>query len=269
MTIMNKQSSNDDQTKAMLAGARVAVIGYGPEAREQALHLRVAGNHVTVSLRPGGMSWLRATKDGFSPAPTAAAVRDAEVVVVQVPEEDQPSVYWHAVAPNLEPGALVVFGRGQALHLGVLDAPGKVDVVLVTANGTLGRTGCRVAVHRDATGKALERAIAYARAAFGEAATTLGTTTVAEEVKADLAASEERVGGPAALLAEVDELLARGTHEPDQAKLLYYERLRDLLVAHRAIASRARTGARPSSGPPASTPSITGVVMRRRVRGAA
>ena len=251
-------STEGDQHKATPANARVAVLGYGPEAREQALRLRGAGAHVTVGVRPGGMSWLRATEDGFAPVPTAAAVSGAQIVAVHVPEEDQPAVYWRAVAPNLEPGALVVFGRGQALHIGCVDPPGAVDFVLVTSGGTLQRAGCRVAVHRDATGKALDRAVAYARAAIGEAAKALGTTTVAEEVEADLAAFEERVGGSEALLAELDELLARGTHEPDEAKLGFYERLRDL-VARRAAASGRRAVAAPSG----SAPSITAVMVRR------
>jgi ketol-acid reductoisomerase len=270
---MSKQGSDDHQQQKHgdprgARGARVAVLGYGPEARDQAMRLRASGWSVAVGVRPGGMSWLRATEDGFAPAPPAAAVADAEVVALHVPDEDQPSVYWRAVAPSLAKGALVVFGRGHALYLGAVEPElaAGADFVLATASGTLDRAAtCRVAVHHDATGRALERAISYARAAFGDLARQLLTTTVAEEVEADLAAIEERAGGPEALLAELDEMLARGTHEPDFAKLSYYERLRDV-VARRATVS----GSRAVTRPPGSSPSITGVVVRAtRERGVA
>jgi len=90
-----------------------------------------------------------------------------------------------------------------------------------------------VAVHHDATGRALERAIAYAKSAFAEAQTSLGTTTVAEEVDAELTAREDRAGGHEALLAELDQILVRGTHEPDEAKLGFYERLRNCVAARK------------------------------------
>ena len=108
-------------------------------------------------------------------------------------------------------------------------------------------------MHRDASGRAVERATTFARAACGEAA-RVGTTSVAEEVEADLAAFEERVGGPEALVAELDRVLQDSTHEPDCAKLGFYERLR-AIVAQRAKVSGARP-ARPQLASP-STPDVT------------
>lgn len=261
---MSSPKFDKDQSSTALTGAHVAVVGYGPEARERALLLRAAGNRVAIGMRPGGTSWSRAEEDGFLPVPTGIAVNGADVVAVLVPDEDQPSVYYRSVQPHLPAGALVVFERGHAIYTGAIEARGA-DVVLVTAASTLERTGCRVAVHHDATGKALDRAIAFARAAFGPAATTIGTTTVAEEVEADLAAYEERVGGPEALLRELDVVIVRGAHEPDEAKLVFYERLRGV-VARRAAGS----GSRPAASNPSSASDVTGVLGgRARMRGVA
>lgn len=221
---------------------RVAVLGYGEGGRDLALRLRKAGHKVTVGLLPAGMSWVRAVKDGFAPTSSGAAVASADVVVVLVPDEDQTSVYWRAVEPNLASDALVVFVRGNTLYAGTIE-PCSVDVVLVTPSE---RAGCRVAVHHDATGKALERAIAYARTVLGDATAPIGTTSVTDEVEAEL---EERPGGHDALLAELDKKIARArdTHEADEAKLAFYEGLRSAVARRRAGLSPRSSAAAPSS----------------------
>lgn len=209
------------------AARRAAMIGYGHQAREQAIRLRAIGWTVGVAMRPGGLSWIRAVDDGFRPVPPADAVAGAEVVVVQLPEPQQPSVWAYGLAPYVEAGSLVVFARGTALYSGSVDPDPNLDVALVTSSGDPGDGGgqaCRVAIHSDASGRALERAMAFVRAAFGMA--KIGTTTVDSEVGAELAEWIVRAGSLTALLAEWDRILANPSHEPDQAALTYYERLR-------------------------------------------
>jgi ketol-acid reductoisomerase len=209
------------------AATRAAMIGYGPEAREQAVRLRAIGWNVGVAMRPGGLSWIRAVDDGFRPVPSAEAVASAEVVVIQLPEPRQPSVWAYGLAPYVEAGSLVVFARGTALYSGAVDPDPSLDVVLVTSDdgpSDGGAQACRVAIHSDASGYALERAMAFARAAFRMP--RIGTTTVDSEVGAELAEWIVRAGGLTALLAEWDCILANPSHEPDQATLTYYERLR-------------------------------------------
>jgi ketol-acid reductoisomerase len=206
---------------------RVAFIGYVPEAREQALRLKDLGWRVDVVVRPGGMSWIRAVADGFRPVPPSEAAARADVIAVHLPEREQPSVWAYSIEPYLAPGTLVVFAHGSALYAGSVDPSADLDVVLVRAGQ--GRVAgadaaCHIAVHRDATGRALERSAAFARAVFG--ATTVGTTTLEAEVRADISALVAKMGGLPALLAEWDRLLANPGHEPDQATLSYYERLR-------------------------------------------
>jgi ketol-acid reductoisomerase len=210
---------------------RVALFGYGPEAREQAVRLRSIGWEVDVVMRSGGMSWIRAVTDGFRPVSAAEAAARADVVVVHLPESEQPAVWAYGIAPHLSPGALVVFVHGWALYSGAVDPDPCLDVVLVTGSGDFegSELGCRVAVHRDATSHALERAAAFARAVFGAA--KIGTTTLDGEVNAELSELVAKMGGFEALLAQWDRVLANPSHEPDEATLTYYERLRATVLA--------------------------------------
>lgn len=207
------------ERRAPDACAHIAVLGYGPAGREHALALRASGNEVSIGLRLGGMSWVRAREDGFRAEPPSVIVGDADVVVVLVPDDEQPSLYVHAIEPHLTPGALVVFGRGLAIETGAFD-PRGFDVVLVTGE----EGSARVAVHHDATGRALERAIAYARARFGKNA-RVGTTTVAAEVDAELAAMAERAGSVRDLVESLESSVGRvrESHAPDEAKIAFYE----------------------------------------------
>ena len=220
------KTQNDVHATRLSAGTKIAVLGFGPEARERAMQLRAAGHAVTIGLRPGGMSWVRAAKDGFRPAPTSLAVADADIVALLVPDADQPSVYWNAIAPHVSPNALLVFGHGLALYTGAVEPERGDAVVVSSAEG-----GCRVAVHRDATGSALERAIAFARAAFAPGA-KVDATSISAEIEAELTEREHRAGGPSALIAELDAELssAARSHEADEMRIAYYERLRAALA---------------------------------------
>src|SRR5271165_3323166 len=99
----------DDGNRAGTSSGRAAFVGYGPEAREQALRLRSLGWDVDVVMRPGGMSWTRAVTDGFRPVPASEAAGRAQVLVVHLPESEQPAVWAYGIAPHLAPGSLVVF----------------------------------------------------------------------------------------------------------------------------------------------------------------
>jgi ketol-acid reductoisomerase len=220
-----------------LTNARVAMLGYGAEARAQALRLREAGNEVAVAVRPGGMSWVRALNDGFRPCCAADAVKGADVVVMLVPDEEQPTLYGAQVAPNMPDGALLVFGHAGAVYTNALEPAPGLDVVLVTARvkeaakdvasetEAADAIRCFVAVHVDSTGMAHARASAYARAAYGAVARTIEPTTFAEETALDISDQAVLSGGVAELVAAWEKVLATPSHEPDEARLAYYERL--------------------------------------------
>lgn len=227
-----KKEVDDQRPKSP---ARVAVIGYGAEGKEVAAGLRRAGHEVVVGIGVGGMSWVRAQRDGFRPKPSPMAVDDVDVVALHVPDEEQCSVYWHVVAPHVASGTLLVYGRALALATGAFE-PKNLDVVVVTGDAS----ACRVAVYSDVTGRALERAIAFARAAFGPFA-QIGTTTLAAEAEREIAALEAAAGGPTELATEIDRATAHASesHAPDEARLAFYEGLREML-AHRAGESAVR-----------------------------
>lgn len=208
-----------------ITGARIAVLGYGPSAAQQAIGLRDAGNEVQVGTRLGGMSWVRARADGFATGAACSVVEGASVVVVAVPDDEQAPVYWDAIEPTVEPGALLATGRALALATRAFD-PAGFDVVFVAA----AERTCRIAVHHDATGRALERAISYARAAFG-LDVAIATTAVEVEVEAEIAELESRAGGAAAFRSYVETATARVrySHAPEEARLAYYEGLQDLV----------------------------------------
>jgi ketol-acid reductoisomerase len=231
---------------------RVAVLGYGTEGRAHALGLREAGYEVAVAVRPGGMSWIRAMEDGFRPTTHGEAVKGADIVALLIPEAEQPALYSSMVAPNIKPGALLVFAHAASVHAGAVEPDPGIDVVLVTCRGVESDGGavikkCFVAVHTDATGGSVSRAVAYARAAFGEEARLVSTTTFADETAMDLYAQAHHAGGVPKLLASFEERQSATGYEPDEARMAYYERVKGICAD-----SVARAPAPPSSSSPLS-----------------
>ena len=220
-----------------LTGAHIAILGYGPNAPAHARGLREAGNFVSIGTRSGGMSGVRARRDGFIAAPAAAIVDRADIIVSLVPDEEQASLYWHAIEPNVKPGSLLVFERALALETRIFEPQG-VDVVFIAADD---RT-CRIAVHADATSHALERALAYARAAYGKGRQIV-TTTIASECEIELAALEDGAGSEIAFKAGLATCgaRARDSHAPEEARISFYGALSDI-VERRSLRRYAQQG---------------------------
>lgn len=175
-----------------LEGARVVVLGYDADAREHAIALRRAGNHVVISVQRDTPAWSHAAGDGFAVGEPAMAVAGADVVVVRAHED---SVLWRQCEERIAGGALVVFACARALHTGRC-ARGGMDVVLITGVDDA-VVGCRIAVHRDVSRRALVRGVAYARAAYA-ADVPMRATSVAVEAELEHASVRERT---ASLLA--------------------------------------------------------------------
>lgn len=191
----------------VVAAARIAVLGYDADARDFALALARAGNHVTIGLEQPGTRGLQALRDGFVVAQPGTAVDRADVVVVAVRDH---AAIWRACRAHVAAGALIVAGSAFAIESRAFDEV-AADVVLVAAFHDGRRARCRIATHRDVTGRALLRAIGYAQAAFGRGV-GIDATSVAGEIDRELAAVAERVSAVLAIA------LARDDHDRDAAR---------------------------------------------------
>ncbi|MCZ7580677.1 MAG: NAD(P)-binding domain-containing protein [Fimbriimonadaceae bacterium] len=183
---------------SLIPGSGVLMIGYGNQGRAQALNLRDSGVRVSVGLYPGSKSWSKAVADGFEPVIAAEAVSEHDFLVLCTPDMKMESVYREAVAPHLRPAAALCFSHGFNIRYGLIVPPPEVDVVMVSPKGAgygvrgryeagSGVPGL-IAVHQDATGQALNRALSYAWG-IGCARSVLLETTFAEETESDLLAS--------------------------------------------------------------------------------
>jgi ketol-acid reductoisomerase len=218
-----------------LLSGKVAVVGYGSQGHAHALNLRDSGVDVEVGLRPGSPSREAAEAEGLAVATVAEAARDAQVVAILVPDHLQKQVYEEEVAPSLAPDAALLFAHGLNVHFGRIVPAAGHDVVMVAPKAPGHRvrelyesgagTPGLVAVHQDASGHALELAIAYGTA-IGCGRVGLLETTFAEETESDLFGEQAVLcGGVTALIQAGFETLVEAGYQPEIA---YYECLNEL-----------------------------------------
>jgi ketol-acid reductoisomerase len=192
---MTKLIYDRDIDAGALAGQRVAVIGYGSQGEAHARNLHDSGIDVVVGLRPDSRSAEGAREAGLAVTDAGQATASADVVMLLVPDTAAPAVYRDEVAPNLRTGALLLFAHGFNIHFGEIDPPGGVDVGMVAPKGPGhlvrrlytegGGVPALYAVHRDATGSARARTLAYAQG-IGAGRAGVLETTFAEETETDL-----------------------------------------------------------------------------------
>lgn len=223
-----------DADLSVLHDKTVAVIGYGSQGHAQAQNLRDSGVSVIIGLRPG-KSADRAKNDGFEVYSVAEATRRADVVQILMPDETQAAVYRDEIAPNLKKGAALMFSHGFNIHFGQIVPPADVDVVMVAPKSPghlvrrvyvegFGVPGL-IAVHQDATGRAKDIALAYAK---GIGCTRAGVieTTFREETETDLFGEQVVLcGGLSALVKAGFETLVEAGYAPEMA---YFECLHEL-----------------------------------------
>jgi ketol-acid reductoisomerase len=226
---------DDDADPSALAGKTVATIGYGSQGHAHALNLKDSGVDVVVGLAPGSKSRPLAEEAGLRVADVADAVREADVVMILVPDTAQKAVYDAEIAPNLRPGQLLMFAHGFNIHFGRIDPPGDIDVGMVAPKGpghllrsvyqSGGGVPALFAVHRDASGTARDRVLAYARALGCTRAGVL-ETTFAEETETDLFGEQALLcGGVSALVKSAFETLVEAGYQPE---LAYFETMHEL-----------------------------------------
>jgi len=226
---------DDDADLSIIAGRPVAVIGYGSQGHAHALNLRDSGADVRVGLRDGSPSGVRAKEQGLTVLPVAQAVAEADVVVILAPDQVQRHVYRDEIAPNLRPGATLVFGHGFNIRFGYITPAEGIDVVMVAPKGPghlvrreyeAGRgVPVIVAVEQDASGNAWPLALSYAKAIGGLRAGGI-KTTFTEETETDLFGEQAVLcGGASQLVMYGFEVLTEAGYQPEVA---YFEVLHEL-----------------------------------------
>jgi ketol-acid reductoisomerase len=225
---------NDAET-ALIADRKVAILGYGSQGHAHALNLKDSGIDVSVGLREGSKSKAKAEAAGLRVLPTADAVREADIVMVLLPDTEQKKVYEADIAPNLSEGDSLAFAHGFNIHFGQISPPAGVDVWMIAPKGPGhlvrrtydegGGVPCLVAVANDATGKAKEIALAYAKGIGGTRAGVLDTT-FEEETETDLFGEQVVLcGGLVELIRNGYDTLVEAGYQPESA---YFETLHEV-----------------------------------------
>jgi ketol-acid reductoisomerase len=224
-----------DADLGLIRTRKVAIIGYGSQGHAHALNLRDSGVDVRVGLPAQSRSRAKAEAAGFTVEAPKAAAAWADAIMVLAPDTKQPRLWKEEIAPSLKPGKLVLFAHGFNVRYNTLAIPADVDVVLVAPKGpghrvreTFAEGGgvpALFAVHQDATGKARQLALSYAK---GIGATRAGTleTTFAEETETDLFGEQAVLcGGVSALVKAGFTTLVEAGYQPEVA---YFECLHEL-----------------------------------------
>ncbi len=232
---MAKICYDKDADLKLLKGKKIAVIGFGSQGHAHAQNLRDSGCEVVVASRKGGEGWENARKAGFEVVETAEAAKMADIITMLAPDISQPQIYRESVAKWLSTGKMLMFAHGFNIHFGQIVPPPDIDVTMIAPKcpGHMLRrlyteglgAPALIAIQQDASGKAKDIALAYAK---GIGCTRAGVleTTFAEETETDLFGEQTVLcGGVSALIKAGFEVLIEAGYQPEVA---YFECLHEL-----------------------------------------
>ncbi|MER5782481.1 ketol-acid reductoisomerase [Streptomyces mobaraensis] len=226
---------DNDADLSIIQRRKVAVLGYGSQGHAHALSLRDSGVDVRVGLHEGSKSRQKAEEQGLRVVTPAEAAAEADVIMILVPDPVQAEVYEQSVKEHLKDGDALFFGHGFNIRFGFIKPPAGVDVCMVAPKGPghlvrrqyeEGRgVPCIAAVEQDASGKAFDLALSYAKAIGGTRAGVI-KTTFTEETETDLFGEQAVLcGGASALVKAGFETLVEAGYQPEIA---YFECLHEL-----------------------------------------
>ncbi len=226
---------DQDATLEPLKGKKIAILGYGSQGHAHALNLRDSGMDVRVGLRPDSTSKAKAEKAGLRVVDTATAAREADIIMVLVPDEQGGEIFERDIAPGLKAGKYLAFGHGFNIHFKKIVPPPQVNVFMVAPKGPghlvrseyeKGRgVPCLIAVAQDPSGNTKQTALAYAKAIGGTRAGVL-ETTFKDETETDLFGEQSVLcGGLTELIRAGYETLVEAGYPPEMA---YFECLHEV-----------------------------------------
>ena len=226
---------DSDADLNVLKGKKIAVLGYGAQGRAQALCLHDSGLDVTVGVRKNGPSWNKVKEDGLKVSEIPAAVKDADVVMMLLPDEVQPDLYKEIVEPNMKKGAALEFAHGFSITYGLIKPPEGIDVIMMAPKspGDMERIAylegfgvpALISIHKDSTGNAKKIALALAKG-IGSTRAGVFETSFDFETKSDLFGEQAVLcGGVTALIKAGYDTLREGGYPPEIA---YFEVLHEV-----------------------------------------
>ncbi len=226
---------DEDASLDPLQGKKIAVIGYGSQGHAHALNLRDSGCDVRVGLRPDSASRAKAEAEGLRVVDAGTAAREADIIMMLVPDEQGSEIYEGEVAAGLAAGKYLAFGHGFNIHFKKIVPPANVNVFMVAPKGPghlvrseyqKGRgVPCLIAIHQDPSGDTRQVALAWAKGIGGTRAAAL-ETTFKEETETDLFGEQAVLcGGLTELIRAGYETLVRRGYSPEMA---YFECLHEV-----------------------------------------
>jgi ketol-acid reductoisomerase len=224
-----------DADLSLIKGKQVTIVGYGSQGHAHAQNLTDSGVNVTVGLRKGGASWKKVEAAGLKVAEVAEAVKAADLVMILLPDESQPDVYYRDIEPNIKQGATLAFAHGFNIHYNQIVPRADLDVIMVAPKGpghTVrstykqgGGVPSLIAVFQDRSGKAKDIALSYAAANGGTKGGVI-ETNFREETETDLFGEQAVLcGGCVELVKMGYETLVEAGYAPEMA---YFECLHEL-----------------------------------------
>ncbi|MFO8032895.1 MAG: ketol-acid reductoisomerase [Desulfohalobiaceae bacterium] len=226
---------DQDADPQLLQDKTIAIIGYGSQGHAHAQNLKESGLRVIVAQRPGSKNYELAKKHGFEPVSASEAAKKADLIQILVPDQYQPEVFERDIQPQLGPSKTLVFSHGFNIHYHQILPPEDVDVIMIAPKGpghlvrreyeTGAGVPALVAVHQDASGKALDTALAYSWG-IGCARAGVLQTSFAEETETDLFGEQAVLcGGVSALIKTGFETLVEAGYQPE---LAYFECMHEM-----------------------------------------